>query len=138
MRFVTVFVRPRRPHSVREKPDVQDSHQVETRRKRRYAPTQTIQVIDAFTGNELGSLVNITCEGMMLVSAERIEPNRIYQINLQLPETIKDTNSIDVVIDCLWSKHSGSQEVYWAGCAIIDSDEHANNIIEELIASYGE
>lgn len=110
----------------------------EARRQKRYSLTQTVQVYDTLTGKELGSLVNITNDGMMLVSAQRIEPNRIYQINLQLPKSIEGSESIDVVIDCLWSKPPSSQEVYWAGCVIIDADEKANAIINALIDTYGE
>lgn len=113
--------------------DAQDS-----RREKRHVPTQTIMVYNTMTGQELGSLANITSDGLMLVSKADIETNRIYQISLQLPFAIEDSNSIDIVIDCLWSNTSESADLYWAGCAIIDADEAANSAIETLIESYSE
>lgn len=109
----------------------------EARGKKRYELSQVVRVHDTFTDVELGSLVNINPDGLMLVSNQKIDSNRIYQIKLLLPENINGTQSTDVVIDCLWSKSAGAPGVHWAGCAIIDADEQASEIIETLIENYG-
>jgi len=110
----------------------------EGRRQKRRIPTHTIIAHNSMTSHELGSLANITNDGLMLVSKTKIETNRIYQISLQLPFAIEGSNSIDLVIDCLWSNSDDSTDLYWAGCAIIDADDIANTAIETLIESYSE
>lgn len=110
----------------------------ETRREKRHTITQTIIAFDTMTNQELGSLANLTSDGMMLVSKQEIEANRIYQVSLQLPFSIDGTECIDIVVDCLWSKRADSQELFWAGCAIIDADEQAAGAIDTLIESYSE
>ena len=112
--------------------------ELETRREKRHVPTQTITAYDTLSNRELGCLANITHDGLMLVSKTAIETNRIYQISLQLPVSILNADSIDIVIDCLWSKPAESQAIYWAGCSIIDADQTASSVIDKLIASYSE
>lgn len=110
----------------------------ETRREKRHTITQTIIAYDTMTSQELGSLANLTSDGMMLVSKQEIESNRIYQVSLQLPFSIDGNECIDIVVDCLWSKPADSHELFWAGCAIIDADKQAAAAIDTLIESYSE
>ena len=108
----------------------------ETRRKQRHELCKPIPVIDTLSGESVGALANITVEGMLIICNRPMDANRIYQIELQLPESIDGHTSIGVGIDCLWVKQGESQELNWAGCEIIDADQDALDVIESLIRTY--
>ncbi|NNC55519.1 MAG: hypothetical protein HKO07_07345, partial [Pseudomonadales bacterium] len=56
---------------------VQDQS-AETRRAKRHELSQPIPVKDTLSGDTLGTLANITVEGMLLVSNKPMDANRIY------------------------------------------------------------
>ena len=65
-----------------------------------------------------------------------MDVNRVYEVELQLPSKIDGQDSIAVTIDCLWVNQGQSQELNWAGCAIIDAGPLATKGIESLIKAY--
>lgn len=107
-----------------------------SRRKQRHELRKPIPVIDTLSGESVGALANITVEGMLIICNRPMDANRIYQIALNLPESINGHESVGVGIDCLWVKQGESQDLNWAGCEIIDADQDAIDIIEILIRDY--
>ncbi|MBT8139940.1 MAG: PilZ domain-containing protein [Gammaproteobacteria bacterium] len=108
----------------------------ETRRAKRHELNQPIPVRDTLSGDTLGTLANITIEGMLLVSNKPLDANRIYQVELVFPAEISGMSSVCVGIDCLWVNQAQAQEMNWAGCEIIDADPDSIEVIEQLIATY--
>lgn len=97
-----------------------------------------IPVINAVDGESLGALVNITIEGMMIMANQPLESNRIYQVTLQLPNSINDNETIELGLDCLWTRGDEQYGRYWAGFQIIDASQTAVKMIEYLIREYSE
>lgn len=108
------------------------------RRHQRHAVQKPIPVINLYNNQSLGALVNITIEGLMLMSNELIESNRIYQLKLELPEAINGHESIELGVDCLWSRGEAQYQRYWAGFQIIDASQISIKIIETLIRDYSD
>lgn len=111
-----------------------------TRRKYpRLAPKAPIQV---YRGEELiGVVVNLSQEGMMLMTAKPLEDNAIHPLQLQtiLPGD-SSFSAIDCGVDCLWSTAGdaeGENPVsFWAGCHIIDiSDENFAKLLRILVTA---
>ena len=103
------------------------------RRHQRYELQQPIPVIDQQTGASMGALVNITIEGLMVMANSELESNRLYQLALQLPEPVNGFSSIELGVDCLWSRGADQVQRYWAGFQIIDASQEAIKVIEALI-----
>lgn len=108
----------------------------ELRTNQRHELNQPIPVIDTMNNENLGALVNINSDGLMIVCSNPLDVNRIYQIKLDLPEAINDSDSIELGIDCLWLKSGEAHGVNWAGCSIIDADEPTSMVIEQLVQRY--
>lgn len=97
---------------------------------------QSIVILDTINGGAFGELVNITTEGLMLMTDREIETQAIFQLSLQLPEPIKGNDQIIVGADCLWCRRAENFYRYWAGFQIIDASELAMAQLEVLIDLY--
>lgn len=106
------------------------------RRKQRHELKQAIPVIDQQTGKSIGTLVNITLEGVLLLCNQPLDINRIYQVKLELPTPIEGQDGIELAVDCLWTNQGESQDINWAGCQIIDASNPAISAIDLLIRDY--
>ncbi len=113
----------------------QENNVKELRRSARIEVKQPIQIIDLQKNAKMGSVVNLNKEGLMLVSREKPEQNRIYQIALQLPESTSTPSKIELIIDCLWVNEDSGQGLTWAGCEIIDAEDNAIEAIEYIISN---
>ncbi|MDA7687173.1 hypothetical protein N9Z31_01580 [Pseudomonadales bacterium] len=109
---------------------------VEPRSIERHELGMPILIIDTLSGENIGSLVNITVNGILAICSQPMDVNRVYEVELQLPSKIDGQDSIAVTIDCLWVNQGQSQELNWAGCAIIDAGPLATKGIESLIKAY--
>ena len=97
---------------------------------------QRIPIIDTINGGEFGELVNVTVEGIMIISDKEIPTQSIYQLSLQLPVEIDGSSTVELGADSLWCRSVENFNRYWAGLHIIDASDHALTQLEELIAHY--
>ena len=97
-----------------------------------------VPAVDAASGETLGALVNISIEGLMLMSNQALETNRLYQVTLALPEAISGHSEIELGVDCLWTRDDEQFGHHWSGFQIIDASQDAIKVIEQLIRDYSE
>lgn len=98
---------------------------------------QTILIHDVINGGVFGELVNVTTEGMMIMTERDIPTNAIYQLSLQLPVPICELETIDLGAECLWCRDESHFKRHWAGFHIIDVSDIGLNQLEMLIEYYG-
>lgn len=98
--------------------------------------TQSIAVNDTLNGGAFGELVNITTEGLMVITDREIETQSIFQLALELPEPLAGSDVLVLGADCLWCRRAENFYRYWAGFQIIDASDHALAQIEALIDLY--
>lgn len=107
------------------------------RRLERKTLSQTVSVTDVLTAEKVGEVVNITTEGIMLLTHAELSCNSVFMFELELPETIDGEDTIQIGVDCLWCKSSDSFERFWTGFQIIDADPSTTARIEALITNFG-
>lgn len=107
-----------------------------TRKLERKELSQTIQVHDIINGGLFGELVNITTEGIMVMTDREIETQAIFQLSLELPEPLIGSAQLVLGADCLWCRRAENFSRYWAGFQVIDASELALEQIEALIDLY--
>lgn len=115
---------------------------VTSRRKHpRHTLRNTVTVVDTNSGKTLGTIANLSQEGIMLVHNHPLESENIYQIRLCIAEGLmNDEKPIDIEmgIDCLWVSPAGdTASTYWSGCQIIDISDDASALIEQIIQHLG-
>ncbi len=107
------------------------------RKRERKEINQTIPIFDIINNREVGELVNITVDGMMIISGSHIETQSIFQFLLKLPGLIQGVDELHIGVDCLWCRETENFHRYWAGFQIIDASDETVAIIETLIKNYG-
>ena len=109
------------------------------RTQRRRTLSGSVNIVNQFDGAVLGRLVNITTEGLMLVSAKPLATDTLYQAVLELPETLNDMSRLELGMDCLWTSPTNPDaDMYWSGCHIIDISEQMFATLVVLIESFGD
>ncbi len=97
-----------------------------------------------FEGDKfIGFLIDISKEGIMVMSETPLVENMTYKLKMKLPPTFewKGKKVEDRVVrfqaDCRWSKHDEvDKEFYTSGLAFRDIPEEDNEIIHRVIKEY--
>lgn len=103
----------------------------------RYQLDARIEVINQTSGTTLGTLVDIHLEGLLLMGAEQLQSDHLYQIKLMLGGSDSNLEPIEFGIDCLWARAMAQEGRFWAGCRIIDVSPAAQKNLEQLISVFG-
>lgn len=103
------------------------------RTHRRYQLSTDISVFNQMNQEDLGQLVNLHHEGLMLMGKPLVL-HSTYQVVLPLPNCIHQQQEIILGIECLWTQQVDKElNLFWTGCAIIDKSSEAKACIETLI-----
>jgi hypothetical protein len=101
------------------------------RRLRRHQLSSNIQIIGQLQGEELGQLINIHQEGLLIMGIP-LQVSSTHLVKLLLPNSLNQSKEIDLGIECLWSQQA-DENFYWSGCSIIDKSDIAEASIQSLI-----
>ncbi len=97
------------------------------------------EIIDVFDTNRqqpLGRLVNLTTEGMMLVTTGENAPDGIFQVEMVLERPHNGRDRVSMGIESLWSTPGNAPDVRWTGFRIIDLSLEAQEFVEDLIREW--
>jgi hypothetical protein len=97
-----------------------------------------VDVYDSLRDSYVGRLVNIHTQGLMVMSDVPLDEDRLYTLDLHLPEPINDQLVINLGVDCLWTREADLAGKYWIGFAIIDASSQAVQSIHHLVERLGE
>ena len=106
------------------------------RKLERIELSRPIAIVDVINKGNFGELVNVTVEGIMVITDKEISTSSIYQLSLQLPVEIEGNTTIEIGADCLWCRKTENFTRYWAGFQIIDASDTALNQLQHLISHY--
>ncbi len=106
------------------------------RKRERIELNQPITIADTINGGDFGELINVTVEGIMVITDKEIPTDSIYQLSLQLPVNLEGSDRVQLGADCLWCRKAENFHRYWAGFHIIDASDQALRQLETLIAHY--
>lgn len=97
---------------------------------------QPISIVDTINGGTFGELINVTVEGLMIMTQNEIPAHSIYQLSLHLPVELDGSKTIEIGADCLWCRKAENFHRYWAGFQVIDASDQALRQIAHLIDQY--
>jgi len=91
----------------------------------------------------IGFLIDISKDGLMVMSETPLEENREYNLRMKLPPTFEwkgkkvEDREIHFKGDCRWSKHDEvDKEFYTSGFAFRELSEDDNEIIHKVIREF--
>ena len=102
----------------------------EMRKSERIAITEVVRVIDKPSGQEIGQLVNISEEGIMIMGSQPIAENSIMQLSL----LFDGEPEMSIGVESLWSQSSGEAS-HWTGFYIIDISEQDQQRIRDMASA---
>jgi len=91
----------------------------EGRSTERFDVSGQIDVINRRTGENIGQLVNISEQGLMILSNNPIPDYSILQLQLSFASN-KDSEPMNIGAESLWSNSTNDQNQHWVGFYIID------------------
>jgi hypothetical protein len=105
---------------------------IEQRRKPRITMADYVEVTDAHSGRILGQLVNLSVDGLMLVSPGSITPGTIYQLRIPLGT---DTGAQPLLVgaESLWCHDANESGSFWSGFQIIDISPQHREILVSIV-----
>lgn len=109
----------------------------EKRRLKRVHLIYYLRIFDSNTGVIVGHLVDITTQGIMLISEEPVPMGKDYSFRMHLPATIIGREKIEFSAHCLWCKKDINPDFFVSGYQIKAISPEEAQIIKELINSYG-
>lgn len=112
--------------------------QSEKRKFKRHDLNDAVHVYDRVSQTFLGRLVNIHTEGLLIMGNFPFSDERIYQIDLHLPESDSTNATISMGVECLWTRAEDEERAYWAGCKIIDISDDALTQLQNLIRLFAD
>lgn len=96
-----------------------------------------LQVVIRSTGQPVGRLVDITPEGIRLVSEEEIPTDTTFEFRVILPEGFSGGEYLDVDAKSVWSKRTPNPKLFESGFMLINGTDEQVEMIENLIAESG-
>ncbi len=109
----------------------------ERRNEPRIPLPKILQAVDEVSGSVIGTVANISSQGLLILCYQCIEPNRILQLNIQVPlALIPDAPVLTLGVESVWTEADGAEGKYWCGFRIIDYAPDAAEILQRLIAQF--
>ena len=105
----------------------------EFRRFKRRTPEQRVEVYDLMTQELMGSVVNISEYGVMLLASSPVNVDTIYQCEFRFPAEYGFRSPFVVGIQEMWSEPVAAGGVTAAGYRIIDIERTDRMKIVEWI-----
>lgn len=97
-----------------------------------------IDILDAESNQVIGSLVNMSLSGFMMITNKPLPENYVFQFIIVFSPDTPDSNSIRVGAESLWLQEIEGSSQCWIGFHIIDISEQDQARIGELIGNWQE
>lgn len=96
-----------------------------------------LEVYDDETGKMLGHLVDITTEGLKLVSREPFPRDKKYKMRMKLPEGYFEERELHFEAISRWGTNAVNPDFYDTGFTLTNMDNAANKVVFGLITLIG-
>lgn len=94
-------------------------------------------VLDSDTGRVIGTLLNITLEGAMVLSERKIDSDNVMELHIKLPENFVQKHELVFTANSRWCAPDINPEFYDVGYQFANVSEEDSQIIQAIIEKYG-
>jgi hypothetical protein len=108
-----------------------------SRRAKRRQLVVYLRVVDRDSGEELGSLADITGEGLMLVGNQPLQLGRDYRLRVEGGEAGGPQAGIDLVARSLWTRPDLNPALHLTGFELVEPNAETLRRINDLILDLG-
>ena len=102
------------------------------RRKQRVTIPEHPEILDAHSDKVLGQLVNLSVDGLMVVSPQCVDCGVVCQIRIPL---IREGEKVEIIVgaESLWCEDANDSGSHWTGFHIIDISPESQEILNSVI-----
>jgi hypothetical protein len=94
-------------------------------------------VYDSKSEKIIGTLLNLTLEGAMVLSEDRIAANNTMELHIKLPENFVEKNELVFTASSRWCGPDINPEFFDVGYQFANVSEEDAQIIQTIIEKYG-
>ena len=105
---------------------------IDERNQERWLLVNNLRVYNTETNEILGHLVNVTTEGIMLISEKPLAVDTDFELKMAVP-TDDGTANIELDARSIWSKADEDPHFYKSGLQFTLCSEESRHVISELI-----
>jgi hypothetical protein len=96
-----------------------------------------LRIFDTESNEHIGHLVDVTTEGVMLISEEPIAEDAMFHLRVMLPAEILGNEKLEFFAKVLWCRKDANPDFYNTGFQILEVSSGHFDIVEKLIDDYG-
>lgn len=96
-----------------------------------------LRVFEQGTNKLMGHLVDLTQEGIMLISEDPIEVNKVYHLRMILPSRMGGKEEWLFDAESRWCKKDVNPDFYDTGFQLLNLKQEGLEIISNLIQGFG-
>ncbi len=104
--------------------------------KRRYLLYYT-RIYDTAARKQAGNLVDITTQGVMVLSPEPFEIGKKYRLRMELSDDVSDRPHMELDVLTRWSHPDIDPRLYSSGFEIFDLGPEEEKVIQRIVGIYG-
>ena len=104
----------------------------EKRTIKRHHLSYYLKVYNRKTGKPIGYIVNISSEGLRLVSHIPLLTHSVFQFRVKLPRELSGENHIDFDALSCWCRPDVSPDCFDTGFKIVDAPDTLKNLVDGL------
>ena len=105
------------------------------RRPRKNTP-HLVKVLDVNTGKPVGRVVDITADGMMLVTEGRVEPGRHINVDIVLPVMVQARTEVQVEAEAVWCKQDTNPRYHKVGFRFVNLAGEDGFLLEDVMQKF--
>lgn len=110
----------------------------EHRRSQRKRAHHAIQVTNAITGQRIGHIGNLSIDGMLLISSQRLPEDALFQFLFHLPSgATAQMHQLEIGMHEQWCEAANVPGQFWSGFRIIDISPEDYNILYDWVMNLG-
>ena len=96
-----------------------------------------LKIHDRSSGELIGHLIDLTLNGIQLISEQKLDVDRYLMLRMALPTELKESKEIIFDAKCVWSKRDVNPNYFAAGLKVTNLYWDDVQSIRELIATFG-
>jgi hypothetical protein len=89
------------------------------------------------SGKIIGTLLNITLDGAMILSEGKIDSNKVMELHIKLPENFVHKHELIFTANSRWCAPDINPEFFDVGYQFVNVSEEDAKIINAIIEKYG-
>lgn len=109
----------------------------EKRKLKRRHPVYYLKVVDLEANDNLGYLIDINAEGLMVAGMTSLPPEKLFNIAIHLPKEFKGEAAIYLKVKSIWSEFDPLIERTRSGFSIQEASAEELEKIRLLIENFG-